>query len=124
MKRVFYYTDVLPLLSRQEAAISKIKKNMEFFYSHRDEVELVWHPYEQMMTYLEMNDSPVREEFLELLQEFQSAGWGVLDENENPKDVLQRCDAYYGDASDLAWYACESGSPALLIDYGDVGEMA
>ena len=43
--------------------------------------------------------------------------FGELDESEDVISVVRACDGYYGDASDLAWYACDSGSPALLIDY-------
>ena len=117
MKRIFYYTDVLPLLTKGDKAMEKLKENMEFFKAHQDEVSLVWHPFLQIGEYLQKNDSDVYEDFLEIYRWFVSEGFGELDESEDVISVVQSCDGYYGDASDLAWYACDSGSPALLIDY-------
>ncbi len=62
-------------------------------------------------------DSDVYEDFLEVYRWFVSEGFGELDESEDVISVVRSCDGYYGDPSDLAWYACDSGSPALLIDY-------
>ncbi len=117
MKKIFYYTDVLPLLSKQEVAIEKLKYNLGVFEASKDEVQLVWHPYVRMKEYLEKNRCPVTAEYLSLVEEFQSAGWGVLDTSEDAVSVLESCDAYYGDVSDLVYYATESHKPAMLINY-------
>ncbi|MCR5547002.1 MAG: hypothetical protein K6F30_11070 [Lachnospiraceae bacterium] len=124
MKRVFYYTDVLPLLSKKEVAIKKLKYNLSFFEERKDEVELYWYPYGFMGEYLAKNNSPVLEDFFSVLEEYEASGWGRLIFDEDPREMLKECDAYYGDASELAYYAGEDGHPALLIDYDCVGENA
>ena len=117
MKRVFYYTDVLPILSKKEAALEKIKYNLGVFKEHSDDVQLVWHPYSKMQEYLEKNNSPVQEDYKSMVEEYQSAGWGELHVSEDAISVLESCDAYYGDVSDLVYYATESHKPAMLINY-------
>lgn len=117
MKKIFYYTDVLPLLTKGDKAIEKLKENLLFFKERQHEISLVWHPFLHMGEYLKKNDSPVYEEYLEICRWYLAEGFGVLDESEDVIPVVQSCDGYYGDASDLAWYSCDAGSPALLIDY-------
>lgn len=117
MKRIFYYTDVLPLLTKGDKAMAKLKENLLFFKERSDEISLVWHPFLQMGEYLKKNDAPVYEEYLEICRWYLAEGFGELDESEDAISVVRACDGYYGDPSDLAWYACDSGSPALLIDY-------
>ena len=76
-----------------------------------------------MGEYLAKNNSPVLEDFFEVLESYEAAGWGQLIFDEDVREVLRGCDAYYGDASELAYYAGEDGHPALLIDYESMGEM-
>ena len=117
MKRIFYYTDVLPILSKREVALEKIKYNLSVFEEHKEDVQLVWHPYAKMQEYLEKNDSPMLDAYTTIVEEFKSAGWGIFDDSEDAIASLQSCDAYYGDVSDLVYYATESHKPAMLINY-------
>ncbi len=126
MKKIFYYTDVLPLLTKGDKAIAKLKENLLFFKERSNEISLVWHPFLDMGEYLKKNESEVYEDYLEIYHWFLSDGFGELDESEDVVSVVQSCDGYYGDASDLAWYSCDAGAPALLIDYDvhmDGGEI-
>ena len=47
MKRLLYYTDVLPLLSKKEAALDKLQRNLEVFSSNKEKIWVIWHPYER-----------------------------------------------------------------------------
>ena len=117
MKKVFYYTDVLPLLSKKEVALEKIKYNLGVFEENKEEVQLIWHPYLRMEEYLKKNESPLLDAYLSIVKDFKSAGWGKLDDSEDPIATLASCDAYYGDVSDLVYYANENKKPAMLINY-------
>lgn len=117
MKRIFYYTDVLPILSKKEVALKKIKYNLSVFEDHKDDIQLVWHPYSKMQEYLEKNNSPVLDAYRSMVDDFLDAGWGELDSSEDAISVLESCDAYYGDASGLVYYATEFHKPAMLINY-------
>lgn len=117
MKRIFYYTDVLPILSKKEVALEKIKYNLSVFEKHKDDVQLIWHPYSKMQEYLEKNRSSVIDAYISMVEEFKSAGWGELDTSEDVIAVLESCDAYYGDVSDLVYYVTESHKPAMQINY-------
>ncbi len=119
-KRVFYNSDILPFLIHGKTAIDKLKRNLELFYEHREEVVLVWHIYYRMQEFLELNESPVTEEFKKIRDIYIREGWGELDETsdrgEEIFNVLKECDAYYGDTSHLISYAQEKGIPVMMQD--------
>ena len=121
MKVIFYYTDVLPILSKGEAAIAKLKYNLDFFRERQEDVCLVWHPYSRMEELLQKNNCALLHAYQQVVADYKAAGWGIFDESEDVIGRLQECDAYYGDVSDLPYYSCEAGHPALLIDYDCLG---
>ncbi len=120
MKKMFYYTDVLPFLSRKEVAIEKLKRNLEIFKGVDQDIHLVWHPWSKTAEYLELNRSKVTEEYNKVLRQFVDEGWGELDETgtfQEAKEVMLGCDAYYGDVSDLAYEAQIAKKPVMLQNF-------
>ena len=117
MKRIFYYTDVLPLLNREEAAVDKLKRSLGIFRENADEVRLVWHPMTGMKECLEINKSSILEEYQKIVDEYLEAGWGEFDTSGTIKDareVLLSCDGFYGDMSNLLYEAQSAGIPAMM----------
>ncbi len=115
MKKIFYYTDMLPLLSREEDALEKIRRNLNIFREASEEIELIWHPYSKTVEYLDLNNSPILNEYCSIVDAFIKEGWGRLDRCSSlsaVKEVLISCDAYYGDVCDLVYEAQNAG---LLI---------
>lgn len=119
MKKIFYYTDVLPILSKQREALNKINKTLEIFKNSSEEIELVWHPYSRTEEFLKLNKCPAEAEYRKIVEDFKNAGWGVLDEAptlDEAKKVLSGCDAYYGDSCDLIYEAQKKNIPVMLQD--------
>ncbi len=114
MKKLFYYTDVLPLLGKGELAIGKLQRNLEIFRNASDQIHLVWHPYLDTVKYLELNASPFLEPYQHILKTFQEEGWGELDESRDPTTVLRECNAYYGDVCDLIYEAQNLHLPVMI----------
>ena len=117
MKKMFYFTDVLPFLGKESLALDKLKRNLELFYQNRDSIRLVWHPWSGTMKYLLLNCSGVTDEYDRIVKDFLDGGWGELDENDNfnaVREVMLSCDAYYGDVSDLVYDAQNAGMPVML----------
>ncbi|SFG25267.1 hypothetical protein [Oribacterium sp. WCC10] len=117
MKKLFYYTDVLPFLGRGEAAIDKLKRNMEIFREASDKIRVIWHPWSGTEEYLRLNASDVLEDYLDLVKNFREEGFGDLDESasfDEAKEVLFCCAGYYGDVSDLAYEAQKRNIPVML----------
>ncbi|MCR5508944.1 MAG: hypothetical protein K6F34_09680 [Lachnospiraceae bacterium] len=120
MKKIFYYTDILPLLSKGEAAVDKIKRSLELFKRSAGQVTLIWHPWSRTEEYLKLNDSPVIDSFIEMTERFINEDWGILDRNDSVSEamnVLLDCDAYYGDAGELMLGALNAGKPVMIQNY-------
>lgn len=120
MKKLFYYTDVLPLLSRERQAIQKLERNLEIFHEACDSIRLVWHPWSKTDEYLRINHSGVRGEYSRIVEKYLGEGWGDLDTTDTYQDakaVLMECDAYYGDVSDLAYEAQLAKLPVMLQNF-------
>lgn len=116
MKKIFYYTDVLPLLARGEDGIKKLRRNLEVFKAAQD-VKLIWHPWSGTIKYLEINDSDVIDEYREIIDIYLREGWGELDESNSfseAREVLLGCDGYYGDGSDLIYEAQSADIPVMI----------
>ena len=122
MKRIFYYTDVLPFLGKEEMAIDKLIRNLEIFRNAKDDVKLVWHPWSKTEEYLKLNRSPVLNRYVEIVKKYREDGWGDFDEANTYKDTLEvllKCDGYYGDTSDMAYEAQLAKLPVMLQNFED-----
>ncbi len=117
MKRMFYFTDVLPFLGKEREALDKLRRNLELFYREKDKLRLVWHPWSGTRKYLELNGSGALDEYDRIITEYVDGGWGELDKSAtmaDAREVMLGCDAYYGDVSDLVYDAQNAKMPVML----------
>lgn len=114
-KRVFYFTDVAPLMIYGEKALDKIKRNLSYFKSVTDTVELFWKPYDFMEEKLKPVDEKLYDKFLSLTKEYATEGWGhfIKDADEA---LLKSMDAYVGDPGAFAHKICQMKKPTLITD--------
>ena len=113
-KRLFFYTDICPLLSREDDAINKIRRVLAEFEKHRDEIYVVWTVYEQFPKQIEDLNARMGEAFIEQVEVFNDMGIGEFVISDSPRDVLKTCDAFYGDVNEILYYAKEYRIPAML----------
>ncbi len=117
MKKMFYYTDLLPFLMRGDAAIDKLERCLGIFHDASEDIRLVWHPWSGTARYLELNNSPVKKKYDEIVKKYTDEAWGELDTSDSfakTKDVLLSCDGYYGDNSDLIYEAQNAEIPVMI----------
>ena len=120
VKKIFYYTDVLPFLGKDNAALQKLERNLEIFKAASDDVRLVWHPFYKTEEYLELNNSWVLSSYRKIVEQYRSENWGDFDEAEGyqaAKEVLLSCDAYYGDVSNFGYEAQLAGIPVMFQNF-------
>ena len=117
MKKMYYYTDVLPFLSDGEKAIDKLNRNLGIFYENREKIRLIWHPWSGMEKYLKLNNYEVLDKYLAVVEKYKADGWGDMDSSSSfaeAKAVLLGCNGYYGDVSDLVYEAQNEKIPVMI----------
>ena len=116
MKSIFYYTDVCPFLAESDAALDKLRRNLEIFKESKDGVRLVWHPYEKIEEYMKEKAPEAYEEYKKVVDEFTAEGWGTYDLSEDGAAVMSSCSAYYGDPSPYVYQAQMEKKPVMIAD--------
>ncbi len=116
MKRLFYYTDICMLLSKEEKGFEKIRRCLDIFEENRDSLTIVWGLPASQRKDLALLNPNVAEGFDTLLDDFRKRGLGEIIETEDLLTVLTGCDAYYGDASELTYYAKKDHIPVMIAD--------
>ncbi len=114
-KRVLYFTDAAPLMIHGKRALDKIRKNLSYFESVSDTVELYWKPYEYMEEKLSPVNETLYEELCDMEKEFQNAGWGHYVSQDDvvlPEDM----DAYVGDPGAYAYHISQLRKPTFITD--------
>ncbi|WP_026521614.1 hypothetical protein [Butyrivibrio sp. VCB2001] len=121
MKKIFYYTDVLPFLTREQEAIEKLKKNLDIFQENSENIRVIWHPMTGTVECLEFNKSVILEDYKKVVKEFVESGWGDYDTTESYTDVkelMMTCSGYYGDISNFSYDAQFAKIPVMIQNVG------
>ena len=116
MKSIFYYTDVCPFLAEGDVALDKLRRNLEIFKESRDDIRLIWHPFNGISDYLREKAPAVADEYAKIVEGFKSEGWGVYDESGDGDAALDECVAYYGDPSPFVFKAQMDKKPVMIAD--------
>ena len=116
MKSIFYYTDVCPFLAEGKTALDKLRRNLDIFKESREDIRLIWHPFNGISDYLREKAPETSVEYEKIVDAFKSEGWGVYDESEDGEAVLADCVAYYGDPSPFVYRAQMDKKPVMIAD--------
>ena len=116
MKKLFYYTDICMLLSKEEKGFEKIRRCFDIFEERKDSIYIIWGLYSDMKEQLLLLNPKVARDFEALLKEFSERGLGEVVETDDLKGELMKCDAYYGDANEILFYAQKDHIPAMVAD--------
>ena len=120
-KRVLYFTDAAPLMIYGQKALDKIKRNLEYFKSVSERIELYWKPYDFMEEKLSPVNKALYDDLCRLEEEYRAEGWGHFI---SPTDEisLSDMDAYVGDPGAYAHHICQMRKPTLITDDWTFGE--
>ncbi|MCR5099520.1 MAG: LicD family protein [Lachnospiraceae bacterium] len=116
MKSIFYYTDVCPFLAEGDVALDKLRRNLEIFKESKDDIRLIWHPFDDIEDYLKERVPEVYDQYMSIVNEFLDQGWGVYDKTADGESVLADCVAYYGDPSPYVYQAQLDKKPVMIAD--------
>lgn len=116
MKKIFYYTDICMLLSKEEKEIEKIGRCLDVFEKNKDSVHIIWGLYSNTKKSLSDLNPMIAKAFEGLLEDFRNRGLGDIVETDDLKGELVKCDGYYGDINELLYYAKKECIPVMIAD--------
>ena len=104
------------LLSNEEKAFEKIRRCLDVFYENRESLFIIWVLYPDMKKDLSLLNPKAADGFCAVLEDFKMLSIGEIVETDDMLSVLLTCDAYYGDANEILYYAKKNHIPAMVAD--------
>ena len=104
------------LLSNEEKAFEKIRRCLDIFYENRESLFIIWVLYPDMKKDLSLLNPKAADGFCAVLEDFKMLSIGEIVETDDMLSVLLTCDAYYGDANEVLYYAKKNHIPAMVAD--------
>lgn len=112
-KIIFYNTGVTALLQHGKKVLWKIKYVFDVFRKQQEEV-LLWRPHPLIMTTIESMCPQLKEEYMQLVEEYRAEGWGIYDDTPDMNRAVILSDAYYGDQSSIVELYRKTGKPVMI----------
>ena len=102
------------MLDCREKMVDKIRRALETFREHSDEVALLWRPHPLTQTTLDAMRPQLSEAYRNLVEEYKAEGFGIYDDTADLNRAIALADAYYGDGSSLVQLCQEKGMPVMV----------
>ena len=115
-KIIIYHTTVSSIAQFGEKAIEKIRNVFRIFDENKDRIALIWKPQPLRYSSVGENHPKLLSSFEKLEEEYKTRGYGIYDDLEADDPALGLSDAYYGDASPLAYKCRNLGLPVMIQD--------
>ena len=115
-KVILYNTSVTTLLDTRERMLVKMRDTFRVFYESREEVALLWRPHPLIQATIESMLPRLWNDYMKLVEEYKTAGWGIYDDSAELNRALELADAYYGDTRSLVQLCQDKGIPVMIQD--------
>ncbi|MBR3516836.1 MAG: LicD family protein [Lachnospiraceae bacterium] len=115
-KTVLFMNAVCSLYQHQEQALTKLKDVLRIFAEKQEEIALIWRPHPSVAISADLFDRQLWLEYRRIVEEYRSAGWGILDETPDADLSIGLADAYYGDPDPVMQRCRVAGKPVMIAD--------
>lgn len=112
-KLLVYHMTIASLMQYKEKAIQKMEAVFEGIHGNRDRIAVVWIPFEKTAS-LETLSPQLWSSYREMVGRFEEMKLGIYDAECEMESVLDKADAYYGDASALAYRCMQLQIPVMI----------
>lgn len=118
-KIILYHTDRSILQQNNEQAVNKIAAVLEIFQKNKEEVALLWNPGIREEEALSVMNPQAAKSYQDIVKQYREKGWGIYDAAMEVKEAAGLCDAYYGDACQIA-QECKNAGKMIMLQVVDV----
>ena len=114
--KILFYTSISGLMQNSEIAAGKIKNVLDVFKQYSDKIEVIWCVQNLVDTVMENIDRNLSEQINTIRDEYRIEEIGHLC-SDRDKDILNSCDAYYGDISSVVQEYRNADKPVMIMNY-------
>ena len=113
-KVMLYHTSSSMIAQEQEKYLQKLRSVLHIFKENRQDVALLWKTHSQTKETIGLTYPQLWKEYQEIVNTYQAEGWGIYDDTADDERAVALCDAYYGDAGDVAQRCRMAEKPVML----------
>lgn len=113
-KIIFYNTTIAALLAHDDKMLDKIEDVLRIFKENEEEVALLWRPHPLIESTIQSMRPRLWERYREIVDGYQSEGWGIYDDTADMDRAVALSDAYYGDQSSVVQVYQKTGKLIML----------
>ncbi len=113
-KIVLYNTGIAYMAQYGEKVIDKISNSLDVFKESKDDITLIWYANPHLMRTLKKVDLRLRDKYNKVVEKYKSEAWGIFDDSHDYSDIVNLCDAYYGDPGNIPHVFRDMKKPAMI----------
>ncbi|MBQ9199713.1 MAG: LicD family protein [Lachnospiraceae bacterium] len=113
-KIVLYNVGIAYMAQYGEKVIDKIENSLKIFEDAKEDIALIWYANPHLLRTLKRVDLRLRDKYNKILDKYKTEGWGIYDELIDYTELVDVCDAFYGDPGNIPHLFRKSNKPAML----------
>lgn len=114
--KILFYTSISGLMQNSEIAAGKIKNVLDVFKQYSDKIEVIWCVQSLVDTVMEDINRNLSEQINTIRDKYRIEEIGHIC-SDRDKDILNSCDAYYGDISSVVQEYRNADKPVMIMNY-------
>lgn len=113
-KIILYNVGIAYMAQYGEKVIDKIINSLEVFKNAKDDIALIWYANPHLMRTLKRVDLKLRDKYNKVVENYKSEGWGIYDDSRDYINLIDLCDAFYGDPGNIPHVFRQKKKPAMI----------
>ncbi len=116
-KVVLYFLSVSKLYQNREKALEKIENSLDIFKENKEDVVLLWYTMPIPLDAYNAFDADFLNKYDEIVEKYNSEGWGVYIKEDCLEIAIETADAFYGDPDAITLQMKDLQKPVMLQNY-------
>lgn len=114
MKKLAFMPDFSMFIEYGSDFIQKIKRSLDIISNSHESLELYFIQTENINNYLKKLRPELYKEYISIVEEYKVFPWCHIVDDQNVVEIVNECDAYYGDSGVLAHCFRNAGKPVMI----------
>ena len=116
-RALLYSISATGFVERGLKAAEKLENVLQLLKENCEEIVTVWYPNQQIEAALKVSHPDLWKAYSEIVEKYQSEGWGIYGESLDSETAVLMSDAYYGDACALSQDMVIAEKPVMIQNF-------